>query len=76
MYRFMTPFLYLLPALFNHKKVPKQVPLLREAIRLIAGFLGCKGDGEPRAKTRWLGLRDIAVFVDGMQAAWQGERCV
>jgi hypothetical protein len=65
--------------LLNHKKVPKQVPPLREAIRLIAqlgGFLGRKGDGEPGAKTLWLGLRDIAVFVDGMQTTRQGERCV
>jgi hypothetical protein len=52
------------------QKVPKQAPPLREAIRLIArlgGFLGRKGDGEPGAKTLWLGMRDIAVFVDGMQ---------
>ena len=40
--------------LLNHKKVPKQVPPLREAIRRIAqlgGFLGRKGDDEPGAKT-------------------------
>ena len=45
--------------LLNHKKVPKQVPPLREAIRRVAqlgGFLGRKGDGEPGAKTLWLGL--------------------
>jgi hypothetical protein len=67
--------------LLNHKnkRVARQAPPLREAIRLIAqlgGFLGRKGDGEPRAKTLWLGLRDVAVFVDGAQAAQQGERCV
>jgi hypothetical protein len=60
-------------------KVPRQVPPLREAIRLIAqlgGFLGRKGDGEPGAKTLWLGMRDIAVFIDGMQVVRQEERCV
>ena len=62
----------------NHKRVPRQMPPLREAIRLIVplgGFLGCKGDGEPGAKTLGLGLRDVAVFADGMQAAQQGEFC-
>jgi hypothetical protein len=39
----------------------------------VGRFLGRKGDGEPGAKTLWLGLRDIAVFVDGMQATRQGE---
>jgi hypothetical protein len=66
--------------LLNHKKVLKQAPPLREAIRLIAqlgGFLGRKGDGEPGAKTLWLGMRDIAVFIDGMQATSAGEKmCV
>jgi hypothetical protein len=41
-------------------------------IRLIAqleGFLGRKSDGEPGAKTLWLGLRDIAVFVQGLRYA-------
>jgi hypothetical protein len=58
--------------LLNRKKVPGQTPPLREVIRLIArlgGFLGRKGDGEPGAKTLWLGLRDIAVFVHGIRAA-------
>lgn len=43
---------------------------LAPVIRLIAqlgGFLGRKGDGEPEAKTLWLGLR-VAVFVNGMRA--------
>ena len=63
----------------NHKKAPRQTPPLREAIRRttqLGGFLGRKEDGETGAKTLWLGLRDIAVFVDGMQAAQQGGRCV
>ena len=65
--------------LLNHKKVPKQASPLREAIRRIAwlgGFWGRKGNSEPGAKTLWLGLRDIAVFVDGIQADRQEERCV
>jgi hypothetical protein len=58
--------------LLNRKKPPRQTPPLGEVLRLVAalgGFLGRKGDGEPGAKTLWLGLRDIAVFVDGMRAA-------
>jgi hypothetical protein len=58
--------------LLNGKKIPKGIPPLRDVIRLIAqsgGFLGRKGDGEPGAKTLWLGLRDLAVFVHGMRAA-------
>jgi hypothetical protein len=66
--------------LLNHKKAPRQAPPLREAIRLIAplgGFLGRKDEGEPEAKTLWLGLQDIVVFADGMMpVARQEKRCV
>ena len=37
------------------------------------GFLGRKGDGEPGAKTLWLGMRDIATFVQGMRYARELE---
>ena len=64
----------------NHKKVHRQTPSLREAIRRITqlgGFLGRKEGDETGAKTLWPGLlRDIAVFADGMQTAQQGGRCV
>lgn len=59
----------------NRKKPPKGVPKLGEVIRLIAqlgGFLGRKHDGEPGAKTLWLGLRDVAVSVAVMQAMRDG----
>ncbi|MDR1064260.1 MAG: hypothetical protein LBL48_10100 [Azoarcus sp.] len=36
------------------------------------GRFPCKGGGEPGAGTLRRGLRDIAVFVDGIQAARQG----
>jgi hypothetical protein len=39
-------------------------PKLNEVLRLIArlgGFLGRKGDGEPGARTIWLGLREVQV---------------
>jgi hypothetical protein len=52
--------------------VPKAVPTANTVIRLIAqfgGFLGRKSDGEPGAKTLWLGLRDIAIFVQGLRHA-------
>ena len=58
----------------NKKKPPKTVPSLNTVVRLIAGlggFLGRKGDGEPGAKTLWLGMRDIAVFVQGLRLARQ-----
>jgi hypothetical protein len=47
-------------------------PALNEVIRLIArrgGFLGRKGDGEPGARTLWLGLQEIAIFVEGARYA-------
>ena len=58
--------------ILNKKPVPKKTPDLNSVVRLIAqlgGFLGRKGDGEPGAKTLWLGLRDIAVFVEGVRFA-------
>jgi len=58
----------------NKKKPPKTVPPLNTVVRLIAqlgGFLARKGDGEPGAKTLWLGLRNIAVFVQGLRFARQ-----
>jgi hypothetical protein len=54
----------------NKKKVPQAVPTANTVIRLIAqlgGFLGRKSDGEPGAKTLWQGMRDIAVFVQGLR---------
>ena len=59
----------------NRKAPPKGVPKLGEVIRLIAQlgeFLGRKHDGEPGAKTLWLGLRDVAVSVAVMQAMRDG----
>jgi hypothetical protein len=64
--------------ILNKKKPPKQVPSLNSVIRLIAqlgGFLGRKGDGEPGAKTLWLGMRDIAIFVDGVRFARMAQDC-
>jgi hypothetical protein len=33
------------------------------------GFLGRKSDGEPGAKTLWMGMRNIAVFMQGSRYA-------
>ena len=60
--------------ILNKKPPPKQTPTLNTVIRLIArrgGFLARKGDGEPGAKTIWLGLQEIAVFVEGARYARQ-----
>ena len=49
--------------LLTKTQAPAQ-PKLDEVLRLIArlrGFLGRKGDGEPGAKTIWLGLKEIHV---------------
>ena len=51
--------------ILNKKPVPKKMPTLNEVLRLIAqrgGFLSRKGDGEPGAKTLWLGLQEVAIF--------------
>ena len=58
--------------ILNKKPMPKKMPWLNEVIRLIVrrgGFLGRKGDGEHGAKTLWLGLQEIAVFVEGARYA-------
>ena len=60
--------------ILNKKPVPKDTPKLNTVVRLIAqrgGFLGRKGDGEPGARTIWLGLQEIAVFVEGARYARQ-----
>ena len=65
--------------ILNRKKPPKEVPSLNTVVRLVAqlgGFLGRKHDGEPGAKTVWQGLREIAVFVQGVRFARQTGTCV
>lgn len=60
--------------ILNKKPVPKSMPTLNQVIRLIArrgGFLGRKGDGEPGARTLWLGLQEVAIFVEGVRYARQ-----
>ena len=50
-----------------HRKRPPARPKLREVVRLIAmlgGFIGRRGDGEPRVKTLWLGLHDLRRAVE------------
>ncbi len=54
--------------ILNKKKPPKNSPRRNEVIHLIAqrgGFPARKEDGDPGAKTLWLGLRDVTVFVEG-----------
>jgi len=58
--------------ILNKKKPPKNIPTLNEVVRLVArlgGFLGRKHDGEPGAKTLWLGMRELAGFVRGLRLA-------
>ena len=54
----------------NDKALPKKPPRLNEVIRLIGrlgGHLGRKSDGEPGAKTLWLGLQRLSEFVAGLK---------
>ena len=65
--------------ILNRKKPPKQPPKLNTVVRLIAqlgGFLARKGDGEPGAKTLWLGMREINTFVRGVRFAKEMGTCV
>ena len=59
--------------------IPKEPPTLNTVIRLIAsfgGFLGRKGDGEPGAKTLWIGLQRVMDFAVAISAEREGQSCV
>ena len=63
----------------NRKKPPKEPPKLNTVVRLIAqlgGFLGRKHDGEPGAKTLWLGMHEVNTFVRGVRFAQAMGTCV
>ena len=65
--------------ILNRKKPPKEPPKLNTVVRLIAqlgGFLGRKHDGEPGAKTLWLGMREVNTFVRGVRFAKEMGTCV
>lgn len=58
----------------NKRPISKAVPPLGTVLRLIAqrgGFLARRHAGEPGARTIWLGLQQVAVFVDSMRHAMQ-----
>ena len=60
--------------IMNKKPAPRRTPALDALIGLSAQhgrFLGRKSDGEPSARTIWLGMQEIAVFVEGARYAWQ-----
>lgn len=57
--------------LLAKKARPATAPTLNQMIRLIAslgGFLGRKGDGEPGAKTLWIGLQRTMDAASTIQA--------
>ncbi|QRQ83739.1 IS4 family transposase [Cupriavidus oxalaticus] len=57
--------------LLSKKPRPQTPPTLNQMIRLIAslgGFLGRRGDGEPGVKTIWLGLQQVMVAAQTLQA--------
>ena len=54
------------------KKPPTHPPTLNTVIRTIAmlgGFLGRKSDGEPGAKTLWIGLQRVFDAILGIEVA-------
>lgn len=54
------------------KPIPKKVPTLNTVIRNLAtlgGFLGRKSDGDPGAKSIWIGFQRIQDCVFGIQMA-------
>jgi hypothetical protein len=54
--------------ILNKKAAPQKTPQPNSVMRLITqlgGLLGRKGDTQLVFKTLWLGLRDIAMFVQG-----------
>ena len=56
--------------ILNKKRPPDQVSTLNEVTRLVArlgGFLARTGDGEPGAKTIWLGMQRILDFAAGVR---------
>lgn len=62
------------------RPLPDTPPTLNEVIRVVArfgGFLGRKGDGEPGAKTLWIGLQRVMDFALGIRAAREeAQSCV
>ncbi|WP_374086177.1 IS4 family transposase [Methylomicrobium lacus] len=65
--------------LVARKPLPDKPPTLNEIIRVIAGFggfLGRKGDGEPGAKTLWIGLQRVMDFAIGIRAMREAQNCV
>jgi hypothetical protein len=58
--------------ILNRQPVPQTPPRLNDVIRLIArvgGFIGRKRDGEPGAKTLWIGLQRVMEFATGLKHA-------
>jgi len=58
--------------ILNKRKPPRTPPKLNEVIRLVAilgGFLARKRDGEPGAKTIWIGLQRVTDFAAGIRFA-------
>ncbi|MBB5503719.1 IS4 family transposase [Paraburkholderia sp. MM5384-R2] len=59
----------------SKKPRPKKLPTLNQMTRMIAslgGFLGRKGDGEPGAKTLWIGMQRVMDAVITIQILRDG----
>jgi len=61
------------------KKSPKKPPGLKEVTRMLAqlgGFLTRKNEGEPGAKTIWIGYEKLIHYIDAFEIMAAYERCV
>ena len=54
----------------TQEQLPKKPPVLQEMTRMLAqlgGFLARKRDGEPGAKTIWLGYQKLIHYIDALE---------
>jgi len=61
------------------KKPPKQAPMLKPFVDLLAslgGYIGRKNDGPPGPKTIWIGLQRMRDFALTAQALNRFKICV
>ena len=69
---FLAPEEWQAASILSEKPLPKEPPCLNTVVCLIAGlggFIGRKGDGQPGAKTVWLGLQRVTDFAAGLRSS-------
>ncbi len=51
----------------RHEGPPPSVYAVTRALAIIGGFIGRKGDGEPRVKTIWTAFQRLYDFIESME---------